>query len=125
MKLSDALQGFWLSKELEFSEQTIPGYRRTFARLVAFLGDVDIEAVTSADIRRYLLHLKNDFGLGKRTVSDAWVPLSSLWTWAEAELTIPHIIRGVQRRRSYFRPGWGDRLARPCGAPERRSLALI
>lgn len=94
MKLVDALQGYWLTKELEFSENTIPGYRRTFARLVAFVGDVDIEAVTSGDIRRFLLHLKNDYKLGKRTVSDAWIPLSSLWTWAEIELGIPHILRG-------------------------------
>lgn len=98
MKLSDALQGYWLTKELEFSEQTIPGYRRTFARFVAFMGDCDIEAVTSADVRRFLLHLRNEYELSKRSVSDAWVPLSSLWTWAEIELEIPHIIRGRVKR---------------------------
>src|SRR5690606_13692895 len=82
----------------EFSDKTTPGYRRTFERFIAFMGDCDIEAVTSADIRRFLQHLKQDYGLGRRTVSDAWVPLSSLWTWAEAELEIPHIIRGKVKR---------------------------
>lgn len=98
MRLSRALQGYWLTKRLEFSENTVPGYRRTFARLVAFLDDPDIEEVTSGDVRRFLLYLRDDVGLGKRTVSDAWIPLSSLWTWAEAELGIPHVIRGKVKR---------------------------
>jgi integrase/recombinase XerD len=62
------------------------------------LGDVDIEGVTSTDVRRFLLHLKNDYKLGKRSVADAWIPLSSLWTWAEIELGLPHIIRGKVKR---------------------------
>jgi integrase/recombinase XerD len=120
MKISDALQGYWLTKELEFSAQTIPGYRRTFVRLVAFLGDGDIEVVTSADIRRFLLHLKNDFKLGKRTVSDAWVPLSSLWTWAEIELGIPHIIRGKVKR-----PPFTKQTIRPLDEQDIRKLLAV
>lgn len=32
MRLSRALQGYWLTKELDFSENTVPGYRRTFGQ---------------------------------------------------------------------------------------------
>jgi integrase/recombinase XerD len=32
--------------------------------------------------------------LSKRTVHDAWIPLSSLWTWAQRELGATHVIRG-------------------------------
>jgi hypothetical protein len=41
MKLSDVLIGYWLEKRLSISETTIPGYERTFARLIGFLGDVE------------------------------------------------------------------------------------
>lgn len=101
MNLSDALQGYWLTKELEFSPRTTPGYRRTFARLVAFTDDAHIEAITTTDIRRFLAHLRNEYRLSRRTVADAWIPLSSLWTWAETELGIPHVIRGRVKRPTF------------------------
>lgn len=120
MKLSDALEGYWLTKELEFSPQTMPGYRRTFARLVAFLDDAHIEDITSADIRRFLLHLRDHYKLSRRTVSDAWVPLSSLWTWAEVELGIPHIIRGRVKR-----PTFTKQVIQPFDEDEIRQLLAV
>ena len=101
MKLSDALVGYWLEKRLSMSETTIPGYERTFARLVLFLGDVDIEAVTANDLRRFLAWLPDRYRLSRRTVHDAWIPLSSLWTWAENELNIPHVMRGKVRQPTF------------------------
>lgn len=94
MKLSDVIEGYWLEKRLDFSETTIPGYRRVFARLVAFLADPDFATITSSDVRRFLVHLAEHHKLSARTVHDAWIPLSSLWTWAETELHTPHVIRG-------------------------------
>lgn len=121
MKLSDALRGYWLTKELEFSDKTVPGYRRTFERFVAFMDDCPIEAVTSADIHRFLLHLKQAYGLGKRTISDAWVPLSSLWTWAAEELGIPHILRGRVKR-----PPFSKQVIHPFDAEDvQRLLAVL
>lgn len=101
MKLSDALVGYWLEKRLSMSETTIPGYERTFARLVLFLGDVDMEAVTANDIRRFLAWLPDRYRLSRRTVHDAWIPLSSLWTWAENELSIPHVMRGKVKQPTF------------------------
>ena len=99
MKLSTALEGYWLDKQLEFSPNTFGRYRYVFSRLSEFLGDVDIEAVTTIDIRRFLAHVATQPGLRgrpvtRRTVHDVWATLSSLWTWAARELDIPHIIRG-------------------------------
>lgn len=92
MKLTEALDGYWLDKILHFSRTTTPGYRLTFARLVTFLDDPDIENITANDLRRFLAHWEGQ-GLSKRSVHDMWVRLSSLWTWAETELRIPHVLR--------------------------------
>lgn len=43
-------------------------------------------------------------GLSDKSVINAWVALSSLWSWAEQELNIPHIIRGRVARPKYRRP---------------------
>lgn len=101
MRLSDAISGYWLDKRLDMSKTTIPGYERTFRRLVAFLGDPEFAAVTSNDVRRFLVHLADHFKVSRRTVHDAWIPLSSLWTWAETELGTPHIIRGKVKQPKY------------------------
>lgn len=94
MRLSEAIEGYWLDKRLELSPTTIPGYEKTFTRFLAFVGDVAFDAVTSDDVRRFLAWLPTAYPMGRRTVHDAWVPLSSLWTWAEKELGAAHIIRG-------------------------------
>lgn len=103
MKLSEALIGYWLEKKLSMSETTIPGYKRTFARLIAFLGDVDIETITANDLRRFLAWLPERYKVSRRTVHDAWIPLSSLWTWAANELDIPHIMRGKVKQPTFNR----------------------
>jgi integrase/recombinase XerD len=94
MKLSVALSGYWLDKQLSFSPNTVASYNVRFRYLLSYLGDVDIEQVTTDHIRQFLIHLRIERKLSRRSVRDAWVSLSSLWTWAEAELSIPHIIRG-------------------------------
>jgi hypothetical protein len=94
MKLSHALEGFWLSKRLDFSAATVQNYERVFREFLARLGDREMETITSDDIRRYLEYLHKRRRLSKRSVHSHWAILSSLWTWAEWELQIPHIIRG-------------------------------
>jgi integrase/recombinase XerD len=101
MKISMVLRGYWLDKQLDFSPNTVSSYQRVFHRMVAMLGDVEIESISSDDIRRFLTLLRIEYGLSKRSVHDAWIPLSSLWTWAERELGIPHIIRSRIAAPSY------------------------
>lgn len=104
MKLVDALEGYWLSKRLNFSPSTIADYTLTFDRLVLFLSrDIDFESITSTDIHRFLEYIPQKHPIGKRTLLNHWIALSSLWTWAEKELQISHIIRGkVQRPQFVF-----------------------
>lgn len=101
MKLSQAYEGYFLSKELQFSPNTIRNYTYTFRYLSEYLGDVELESITSDDIRRFLVHLGRKRKMSKRSVHDAWIPLSSLWTWAEKEFGIAHIIRGKVDQPTY------------------------
>lgn len=94
MLISQVLDGYWLDKRTEFSPATIEAYKFHFRYFVEFVGDVEFETITSTHIKRFLDHLIIDRKLSKRTKHDAWVPLSSLWTWAEKELEAKHIIRG-------------------------------
>ena len=94
MKLSAALDGFWLDKRREFSKTTVRNYSHWFRRFIDFVGDIEFGDITATHVKRYLNHLADDKGYSKRSVSDSWAPLSSLWTWAEIELGTPHIIRG-------------------------------
>ena len=102
MKLSSVLQGYWLDKELEFSPNTVAQYRYVFQHLSDFFGeDADFAGITSVDVRRFMLWLHNERGVTKRTISDYWISLSSLWTWAERELETTHVIRGKIPQPSY------------------------
>jgi integrase/recombinase XerD len=122
MKLSQAIAGFWLEKKLSFSPNTVANYGYTFREFIDFVGDMDIEQITAIDIRRFLAHLaerpsKRGGKLSKRTVHDAWSPLSSLWTWAETELGIKHIIRGKVKQ-----PDYGKRIIEPLTPEEIKRL---
>jgi len=98
MKLSDALEGYWLSRRLDLSPNTIRDYDLTFRRLQAFAGDVEIGDIDANVIRRFLAHLPNEFDVGNRTLSNVWTALSSFWTWAEIDLNIAHALRGKIKR---------------------------
>lgn len=98
MKLTDAIQGYFLEKRSRFSKRTLGSYRYWLSYFVGFMGDVDFETITSNDVRRFLAWLEDDKGLSRRSVHDGWVVLSSLWSWAETELETPHIIRHKVKR---------------------------
>lgn len=101
MKLSRAIQGYWLEKRLNLSPNTITGYEVIFRRFVEFLNDSEMDKITSNDVREFLFaYLPDEHkqstgkNLEKKTIANAWIALSSLWTWAATELGIPHIIKG-------------------------------
>lgn len=105
MKFSEALEGYWLAKRLELSKTTVDGYSNVFAQFSQHLaanGTPDFEQITPKHIRDFLVSMA-DRGNSKRTQSNAWVTLSSLWTWAAQELGTPHILRGQIKRPRFQR----------------------
>lgn len=100
-----ALEGYWLEKRRSFSPGTIADYEGTFRRFAAYHGaDLPpVEHIGAVHVRTYLDDIKAR-GLSDKSVLNAWVALSSFWTWAETELGIAHIIRGRVTRPKYRRP---------------------
>lgn len=104
MRLLTALQGYWLSKKLDLSPNTVRDYALHFKRLTDFLGNPELTDITSDDLRRFLDHIATEHELGKKTLTNCWIALSSFWTWAEIELKVPHIIRGRVKRPKFTTP---------------------
>jgi len=117
MKISAVLQGYWLDKESSFSRHTVAQYRYAFNHLIDCIGDIEFEKVTSNDIRTYLLWLRTERKVSKRTQQNYWICLSSLWTWAETELGTPHIIRD-----KVAKPTFTQKVIEPFGADELRRI---
>ena len=94
MRLTSAIDGYWLARRRDLSPNTVNDYRRTFDRFTPFVGaGRNIGDITTADIHTYLNHLADELHLAPHTVRNHWIALSALWTWAENELAIPHILR--------------------------------
>jgi site-specific recombinase XerD len=100
-----AIEGYWLEKRKSVSDATYDDYARTFRRFGEFHGDElpPIEHIGAVHVRAYLNHLK-ERQLADKTLLNAWIALSSFWTWAEQELKIAHAIRGRVARPRYRRP---------------------
>ena len=96
MKMSKALDGYWLDNE-RLSKNTKNDYRLTFRRFVERVGDKEISEVTSLDVRGFLAYMSKELKLSGKTCCNAWVALSSFWTWAEDALGIAHIVRKVEK----------------------------
>jgi integrase/recombinase XerD len=94
MRLENALEGYWLARSRNFSKTTIRNYTNIFDRFVDFIGpEREMESIDGSDVLAFLDHLKNHYGSSNRTLSTYWIGLSSLWTWAESELGVVHVIR--------------------------------
>ncbi len=101
MLFSDALDGYWLTTQRNFSPSTVADYSQTFRKFQTFLDGQHIDqiaAITPDHINAFLNQLAAA-GLARKTQLNAWTALSSLWTWAEQALAIPHVVRGVPRPR--------------------------
>jgi integrase/recombinase XerD len=104
MKWEQALVGYWLEKRRNVSPKTVADYSGTFKKFSIFLGTkVEFEEIKPDHIRQFLAGLAVD-GLSQKSVANAWIALSSLWTWAEKELDLAHIIRRRVARPKYQRP---------------------
>lgn len=120
MKISIAVDGYWLAKRMDLSIHTVRDYGLTFRRLVEFLGEVEVESVTSNQIRRFLQHISGEYSLSKRTLSNAWIALASFWAWADNELRIPNIIRGQIEQ-----PKFSDKIPEPLEKEEIQALIRV
>lgn len=105
MTIQDALLGYWLERRRNVSPATVKDYSLTFNRFVAWLpANIPIEAITADHVRQFLNAMQRQHKLRGKTLANYWTALSSLWTWAEAELRIPHIIRNRVACPEYRRP---------------------
>lgn len=103
MKWENALEGYWLEKRRNVSANTVVDYSRTFRQFRAYVGqEIEFEEIKTDHVRKFLAQLGKK-GLSPKTVNNCWIALSSLWTWAEAELDVPHIIRKRVARPKFTR----------------------
>ena len=105
MTFSDVVEGYWLARKRDFSPATVDQYSRVFTQFEAYLrthGAPEFEAITANHVRGFLNDLA-DQELSKKSVANAWITLSSLWTWASQEMDVEHIIRGRVQRPNYNR----------------------
>jgi len=72
----------------------VKGYTCPFDYLMAFRGDVELESLPPDDIRRSLDWMHPAHSLPLCAVHDAWLALKPFWTWAQAELSTTHGLRG-------------------------------
>lgn len=103
MKLSQVLDGYWLANGQRLSRTTTRNYQYIFRRLLGDVGDLEFDQIGTDHVRRHLARIEAG-GLAKRSVSDAWVALSSLWTWAGKELHVPHAVKPIPRPRFDDKP---------------------
>ena len=106
LKLSKAISGFVQHKTAAgLASTTIQGYERDLKKWVTHIGDVDIDDVTTQDVRNYLAWLrteykphrwkKSDDPLSPKTLRNTWVTLSAFFRWASIELDVPNPMKAV------------------------------
>jgi integrase/recombinase XerD len=99
MKLSDVVKGYIISRTADsYSKNTLNGYATHFSQFITFLGDVEIDTVTSIDVQRFFAWLRTDYKpvrmsgdtspLRETTIRNAWCAVRSLFTFASKELGI-------------------------------------
>ncbi len=103
MRWDNALEGYWLARRRNLSEHTVGDYTVTFNRFGKWIQYGEIEKVTTKQVSGFLDHLATDLELSPKTQLNAWIALSSLWTWAAAELDIKQILHQVERPKAKTR----------------------
>lgn len=101
MKLSKAIEGFILAKSADgLSPNTLSIYHWALAKLVTFVNDPELADLTTEDLRRWFVWLRDEYkpqGLKKSehlsiaSIQDAWRALKSFYTWAVRDLGIPRV----------------------------------
>ena len=105
MTWDDALDGYWLEKRRGFSPNTVRGYGNVFRLFGGFVGhEREFTKITAVDVRKFLNAMADEREWSDKTALNAWIALSSMWSWAEMELGTPHVIRGKVTKPRWRRP---------------------
>ncbi|HEX6385307.1 MAG TPA: phage integrase N-terminal SAM-like domain-containing protein, partial [Anaerolineae bacterium] len=100
MKLSQAADGYFLAAEADgYSPLTLRAYRSALNILIAFLGDPELDQVSTADIRQFFAHIRNTYQpkrpsgntepLSTASIHRYWKAVRSFYKWAGEELKAP------------------------------------
>ena len=87
MKLSDAIEGFFICKtgnrKGDFSPKTIKLYQHLLSKVVESLGDPEVETITSRDIEKFMAGLaKPERGLSAYAQDNYYKAIRSFFNWA-------------------------------------------
>jgi integrase/recombinase XerD len=97
MLWDEAVEGFWLARSRNLSDHTVSDYSVTFKRFGKWIKYGDVERVTVKQVNAFLTYLGDELELAPKTVLNAWIALSSFWTWAAVDLGCKHIMRDTER----------------------------
>ena len=100
MTFDDLTQGFFLARRRTLRPTTQRNYAWAFKLFASHVGSVDAAAIAGRHVETFL-NAQFDRGLSRRSLSDLWVALSSLWTWAvKADIGVTvHPLANVARPR--------------------------
>ena len=104
--LSKVIPGFINYKTAEgLAQRTLYSHERLLNKWVEYIGDREIDQVTSQNIITYINWLRNEYTprrfsgkthpLSPKTLRNVWVTLSSFYSWAARELQLPNIMKDV------------------------------
>ena len=100
MKMTTAIEDYALSSTIEgLSPQTISVYKFALGVFARHIGDLEVEDITTDDVKKFLGYLRTDYKPNRPTGRDDplstasihryWKSLRSFFKWCEAEHGIP------------------------------------
>ncbi len=106
LKLSQAVLGFLQQKTAEgLSPNTLVSYKHLLSVWVSHLGDVLLNRVKTSHLREFFAWLRTDYKprrfsgsarpLAPKSIRNAWIPLSALFTWASVEFKFDNPMHGI------------------------------
>ena len=100
MTFDDLTLGFFMARRRELRPTTQRNYQWAFRLFADHVRGVDAAAIAGRHVEAFL-NAQFDRGLSRRSLSDLWVALSSLWSWAvKADIGITvHPLANVARPR--------------------------
>jgi site-specific recombinase XerD len=100
MTFDDLTAGFFLARRRTLRPTTQRNYQWAFKLFAGHVGNIDAASIAGRHVEAFL-NAQFDRGLSRRSLSDLWVALSSLWSWAvKADVGVTvHPLANVARPR--------------------------